>query len=126
MARFNRGALLRVLARGEPGATRIENRIGEPAANPYLYLSSQMLTGLAGIEAGEEPPPAVDSPYMAEAEALPTSLESALVLLDRSDILRRGFGDGFVDHFLMIKRAEVARYNSTVTDWEHREYFDLY
>ncbi|TWB15558.1 glutamine synthetase family protein [Nitrospirillum bahiense] len=122
----NRGALLRVLARGEPGATRIENRIGEPAANPYLYLSSQILTGLAGIEAGEEPPPAVDSPYMAEAEALPTSLESALVLLDRSDILRQGFGDGFVDHFLMIKRAEVARYNSTVTDWEHREYFDLY
>jgi hypothetical protein len=26
----------------------------------------------------------------------------------------------------VVKRAEVARYNSTVTDWEQREYFDLF
>ena len=31
-------------------ATRIENRVGEPAANPYLYMASQVLTGLAGIK----------------------------------------------------------------------------
>ena len=35
----NRGAMIRVL--GGPGdpATRLENRIGEPAANPYLYIA---------------------------------------------------------------------------------------
>jgi glutamine synthetase len=85
-----------------------------------------MVTGLAGLEAGQEPPASVDSPYAAEAERLPRSLEAALDLLDASDLLRRGFGSDFVDHFLMIKRAEVARYNQTVTDWEHREYFDLF
>jgi glutamine synthetase len=31
-----------------------------------------------------------------------------------------------VDYYLVIKRAEVARFNATVTDWEHREYFDLF
>ncbi|RZF63270.1 glutamine synthetase [Sphingomonas populi] len=122
----NRGALLRVLARGAPGATRIENRVGEPAANPYLYLASQVVAGLAGIAAGAEPPPAVDTPYAAEAPLLPTSLEAALPLLDASTVLRDGFGDAFIDHFLLIKRAEVARYNATVTDWEQREYFDLF
>lgn len=122
----NRGAMLRVLAKGNPGATRIENRVGEPAANPYLYLAAQMVSGLAGIAAGATPPPAVDSPYQAEAPMLPTSLESALPALERSAVLREGLGDGFVDHFARIKRAEVARYNATVTDWEHREYFDLF
>src|SRR6185369_3845411 len=45
----NRGALLRVI--GGPGnpATRIENRIGEPAANPYLYFASQVHSGLDGM-----------------------------------------------------------------------------
>lgn len=122
----NRGAMLRVLAKGDPGATRIENRVGEPAANPYLYLASQMICGLAGIDAGAPPPLAVDSPYTAEAPLLPASLEAALDLLDGSALLRAGLGDGFVDHLLRIKRAEVARYNTTVTDWEHREYFDLF
>src|SRR5207253_8091257 len=38
----NRGAMLRVVGGpGDPG-TRIENRIGEPAANPYLYFASQI------------------------------------------------------------------------------------
>lgn len=122
----NRGAMLRVLARGDAGATRIENRVGEPAANPYLYLASQMIGGLAGIEAGVEPPDAVDSPYSAPAPLLPGSLESALPLLDASQVLREGTGPGFVDHLLVIKRAEVTRYNTTVTDWEQREYFDLF
>ncbi|WP_324699506.1 glutamine synthetase family protein [Novosphingobium aerophilum] len=125
-AEDNRGALLRVLARGPAKLRRIENRVGEPAANPYLYLASQMATGLAGIEAGLEPPESVDSPYAAEAERLPRSLEAALDLLDDSTLLRGAFGSDFVDHFLMIKRAEVMRYNQTVTDWEHREYFDLF
>lgn len=125
-AQDNRGALLRVLADGAPKLRRIENRVGEPAANPYLYLASQMLTGLAGIEGAMEPPPPVDSPYAAPAPGLPASLDAALGLLDASDLLRGALGSDFVDHFLMIKRAEVTRYNQTVTDWEHREYFDLF
>src|SRR5262249_51403826 len=42
----HRGTMLRVLgARNDP-ASRIENRIGEPSANPYLYILSQVVSGL--------------------------------------------------------------------------------
>jgi len=125
-ARENRGAMLRVVTGTSPSASRIENRVGEPAANPYLYLASQIATGLAGLDAAAEPPPPADTPYHVDAEMLPTSLEAALDVLDGGHRLRAAFGDAFVDYFLMIKRAEVARYNSYVTDWEQREYFGLF
>ena len=49
--RDNRGAMLRVLGRAGDAATRIENRIGEPSANPYLYIAAQIHAGLDGLSA---------------------------------------------------------------------------
>ena len=43
--RDNRGAMLRVVGAAGDDATRIENRIGEPMANPYLYLAAQVHAG---------------------------------------------------------------------------------
>jgi glutamine synthetase len=40
--------------------------------------------------------------------------------------LRAGFGDAFVDYYLRIKEFEIARFQAEVTDWEQREYFDLF
>src|SRR5262249_4572988 len=48
--RDNRGAMIRVLGGPGDAATRLENRVGEPAANPYLYMASQVVTGLDGME----------------------------------------------------------------------------
>ena len=53
-----RGALIRALSRHGDAASRVENRGGEPAANPYLYLASQMFANLNGITARREAPPA--------------------------------------------------------------------
>jgi glutamine synthetase len=123
----NRGAMLRVVAGPEPAmTTRIENRIGEPAANPYLYLASQLATGLAGIAAGAEPPPPVDAPYQADAPLLPTSLRAALQSLSEGKVLRAAFGAEFIDYYSMIKQAEVSRFESHITDWEMGEYFDVF
>ena len=63
----HRGAMIRVL--GGPGdpATRMENRGGEPAANPYLYMASQLVSGRDGIEANRDPGPQDDEPYAAIA-----------------------------------------------------------
>ncbi|MCP5265792.1 MAG: glutamine synthetase [Burkholderiaceae bacterium] len=124
--RDNRGAMFRLVGgAGDPG-TRIENRAGEPAANPYLYIASQIASGLHGLEAGLEPPPSVDRPYEATAALLPTSLAEALVALDQDAVLRTAFGDPFVDYYSRIKRAEIARFDAEVTDWEQREYFDMF
>jgi glutamine synthetase len=122
----NRGAMLRVVGSANPAATRIENRIGEPAANPYLYLASQLATGLAGIEAAREPPPPVDAPYQAAADMLPTNLGAALEALRRGSILPNAFGNDFIEHYLTIKSAEWRRYETHVTDWEMKEYFDVF
>ena len=46
----HRGVMLRVLGAADDPASRIENRIGEPSANPYLYILSQLISGLDGIE----------------------------------------------------------------------------
>jgi glutamine synthetase len=122
----NRGVMVRVLGGpGDPG-TRLENRLGEPAANPYLYLASQVLAGLGGLDRGLEPPPSADSPYETPAPALPRSLEEALRWLAENACYRSGLGDQFVDYFIHIKQAEIARYQLEVSEWEHREYFDLF
>jgi glutamine synthetase len=122
----NRGALLRVIGGpGDPGA-RIENRIGEPAANPYLYFASQIHAGRDGIARRLPLPPSADTPYEAAAELLPHTLAEALQALRTDAVLREGLGEGFVDYYCRIKQAEIDRFNLEVSDWEHREYFDLF
>ena len=45
----------------------------------------------------------------------------------RGSALYRGvLGDGFVDYLLAIKEGEVSRYLTEVTDWEQREYFEIF
>jgi glutamine synthetase len=124
--RDNRGTMLRVLGGpGEP-ATRIENRLGESAANPYLYFASQVHSGLDGVERELDLGPAADTPYDSRAPMLPRSLEEAVGCLRDDATLRAGFGATFVDYFCRIKEAEIARYNLEVSEWEHREYFDMF
>jgi glutamine synthetase len=115
-----RGALMRVLT------GRIENRGGEPAANPYLYFASQLYSGLDGLAKKLAPPPSADTPYEAKAERLPATLSEALDALRQDKTLCDGLGQTFVDYYCRIKEAEIARFNLEVSDWEHREYFDLF
>jgi glutamine synthetase len=124
--RDNRGAMLRVLSAPGDLASRIENRIGEPAANPYLYLASQIYAGLDGIERSLDPGPPADRPYDTPAPALPRSLGEAIEALRGDRFFRSRMGEPFIDYLLAIKEAEFARFNAEVTDWEHREYFEMY
>ena len=122
----NRGAMLRVIGAANDPATRIENRIGEPAANPYLYVASQIYAGLDGIARRLDPGPGADTPYAAQAPHLPATLEHAIAGLRASPVMRAGFGDDFVNYYARIKDFELARFNAEVTEWEQREYFDLF
>jgi glutamine synthetase len=131
-ARDNRGVMMRVM--GQPGdaATHLENRVGEPAANPYLYLAAQIYAGLDGIARKLDPGPSADTPYEAEAVMLPKDLGEAVAALRADDALRAGFGGGFIDYYAHIKEAELARFKkeapeqAEVTPWEQKEYLDLF
>ena len=124
--RDNRGVMIRALAASDDPATRLENRVGEPAANPYLYMAPQVLAGRDGLERKLELGPSADTPYETEAEMLPGSLGEALAALREDLCLRDGLGAGFVDYFVRIKEAEIARFQAAVTDWKEPEYFDLF
>jgi glutamine synthetase len=125
-ARDNRGAMLRVLGGVGQSATRIENRVGEPTANPYLYLASQLFSGLDGMRLKTDPGPSADAPYEAVADPLPRSLGDALTCLRADAMFNEQLGKTFVDYLCHIKEAEIARFNLEVSDWEHREYFDTF
>jgi glutamine synthetase len=124
--RDNRGVMIRVLGGAGDAATRLENRIGEPAANPYLYMASQILSGLDGVDRKLEPPPSADTPYEAKAELLPKSLREAVFALQEDTFFRDALGSEFVDYYVHIKNAEIERFQAEVSDWEHREYFEMF
>lgn len=124
--RDNKGAMIRVVGAPNDPGTRLENRVGEPAANPYLYLTSQVLAGLDGMANCIEPGNLTNEPYHTEATPLPKSLIEAVTALRESKLFREKLGDLFINYILAIKEAEIARFMSDVTDWEHREYFDLF
>jgi glutamine synthetase len=124
--RDNRGVMIRVLgALGDP-ATRLENRIGEPAANPYLYMASQILSGLDGVDRKLDPGPSADTPYETKADFLPKSLQEAVSALSDDPFFREALGAAFVDYYVHIKKAEIERFQAEVSDWEHREYFEMF
>jgi glutamine synthetase len=120
--------MLRVLGRCGDAATRIENRIGEPSANPYLYVAAQINAGLDGLRRKLRAGQATDAPYAGGAALLPTSLGAALQALAGDETLVRAFGASFVDCFARIKRAELARFEAAddKEDWQRREYFSRF
>src|SRR3569833_799195 len=124
--RDNRGVMIRVLGAAGDAATRLENRIGEPAANPYLYMASQILSGLAGVDRKLDPGPSADTPYETKAPLLPKSLRDAVSALKDDPFFREKFGAEFIDYYAHIKNAEIDRFLAEVTDWEHREYFEMF
>jgi glutamine synthetase len=125
-ARDSRAAMLRVISSVGSQGSRIENRVGEPSANPYLYMASQILGGLDGIENKIPAPDMSEAPYESAAKHLPRHLLAAIDAFDGSAFYRRALGDDIVGYFSKIKRAELDRFNQEVTDWEQREYFDAF
>ena len=134
----HRGVMLRVLgAPGDP-ATRLENRIGEPAANPYLYIASQIVAGLDGIENRLDPGAPDDEPYTANRPMLPKILPAALRRARaRAAVPRDSSAAVFIDYFLKLKRNEAGRFAQWLkdagvppadepTEWEQSEYFDFF
>lgn len=122
----NRGAMIRALMQPGDPASRIENRTPEPAANPYFVFASQIVAGLHGVNAGWTAPPPAESPYADAAEALPKTLLDAIHAFETGTLFAQALGQDFVQYISHLKRAEWARYVSALSEWEQREYFDLF
>jgi len=136
--RDHRGVMFRVLGGQGDTASRIENRVGEPSANPYLYIASQLITGFDGLDNKREPGPPDTDPYTSQHAMLPKSLAEALSVFEQEPLFTKEFGKTFIDYYVRIKRTELQRYETyikehgidaaseTTTDWEQNEYFDFF
>jgi glutamine synthetase len=137
----DRTAMIRVLGAG--GSTHIENRIGEPCANPYLAIAAQASAGLDGLVGdppsggppGRDPEPgaAVSGPGQ---ETLPPSLREALTAFRGSRRVVELLGRPLASCLATLKESEASRYEAwcvaeqpspvDVTEWEQREYFRVF
>jgi len=128
-ARENRGALVRVADGGAPEAAHVENRIGDPAANPYLYMAAQVASGMDGVIDGLSPAPAAGRPQE-EGAPLPRSLGEAIGAFEASTAARSLVGEALHRALLDLKRSEWNRFIEAegefhlgrVSGWEGREY----
>jgi len=119
----NRSAMVRIPPeRG--GAARMEVRLGDATANPYLAMAAVGAAVYLGVRDKLEPPAALEGyGYNPEsAPMLPQSLPEALDALEADTELVEVLGEFFVTSFLQYKRNEVERFSRYITDWEFREY----
>ncbi|QHG14539.1 glutamine synthetase family protein [Nostoc sp. ATCC 53789] len=134
----NRGAMIRLQGGFDDPSTHIENRVGEPAANPYLYMASQLISGLDGVDCKLDPGSPTESPYTTENPILPKSLPEAIAYLSQSELFAEKMGQQFINFIIKMKQSEINRflqsvadqppeeYLKQVTNWEQREYFELF
>jgi len=135
-ARRNRSDLVRVpeYRPGREKATRIEYRSPDPACNPYLAFSVMLAAGLDGIEKGMEPPlPVEENVYeMTEEErrergigTLPASLLEAILLAEKSELVREALGGHLFEAFIQNKKIEWDQYRTQVTEYELKKYLPI-
>jgi glutamine synthetase len=119
----NRTAGFRVVGSG--ASLRIECRIPGADVHPYLAFAAALASGLDGIERGAEPPHRFDGDvYASEMPQLPRDLRSATERFAKSKLVKRAFGESVVAHYRHFFEVEQAAYDSAVTDWERRRYFE--
>jgi glutamine synthetase len=121
----NRTTLVRIPPeRGH--AARVEVRVGDGSANPYLATAALLFAGLHGLREDLPLPDPIDGDAYALGEAagepLPGSLEAALDALEADTYLRDAMGPEIVDTFAALKRSEIERHRTWVSDWDVAEY----
>ena len=131
----NRSCMVRVPPERGQG-TRLEVRVGDGGANPYLVIAGVLAAALDGIVNDLAcPEDAVGMAYDNEgAPVLPETFSQALDALDADDALRTHLSQELINVFMLLKRDEVARYEAAVEDpetrdvtpWEVTEYFEAY
>ena len=131
----NRSTMIRIPPERGQG-TRLELRIGDGSANPYIVIAVVLAAALDGIRRELTPPHAAEGwAYEDEARpVLPMTLKAALDALQEDSSLRHLLTGDFIDVFTTLKRDEVERYEAEVEDpttrdvtqWELDEYIEDY
>jgi glutamine synthetase len=119
----NRTHMVRV-----PGPGRIEYRLADGAANPYLLQAGLLAAGLDGIARSRDPGPRMDvNMYVTGADGvrrLPLNLLDAIRVFEQSDALKQALGAEFSAAYAKLKRGEWDSYARHLTQWERDHTLD--
>lgn len=120
----NRTAGFRVVGKGK--SLRIECRIPGADCNPYLAYAAVLASGLDGIANKIEPPDIFKGDVYAAQHLprVPYTLRDAIDLFANSDFTKQVFGEDVVKHYTHFFRTEQKAYDTYVTDWERKRYFE--
>jgi len=135
-ARRNRSTMVRVpmYKPGKEVATRIEFRSPDPSCNPYLAFAVMLGAGLEGIDNEYELAPPIEGDIfkMSPAEKreagvseLPDSLYAAILVTEKSELVRKVLGDHIFDKFIENKKIEWDRYRTHVSQFELDNYLPV-
>ena len=85
-----------------------------------------MVSGLDGIDRGLRAGEPTTDPYGVDAPRLANSLTEAIDAFADDAAFAERLRQDFVDYIVHLKRFEVSRYLTAVSDWEQREHFELF
>ena len=133
----NRSACIRIPVTGtSPKAKRIEYRVPDPSANPYLCFAAVLMAGIDGIRNRIEPREPIDKDLYElspeeyfDIEKLPYSLDQALDALEADyDFLTEGdvFTPDLIETWIKYKRDnEIQPLRALPHPLEFQLYYDL-
>jgi glutamine synthetase len=120
----HRNATVRV-PKERDAATRIEYRLPDGCANPYLTVAAVLQAAMIGVDSHIEPPPIEEGDGFETANTdrrTPANLGAALDALEADTAFIAAFGPEAVGNHIEIKRDEWRKFNEAVTDWELKYY----
>ena len=115
----NRTHMVRV-----PDEGRIEFRLPDGAANPYLMMAGILVAGLHGLDEKMDPGKRLDIDMYAEghkvkgAKKLPLNLLDAIRNFEKDKYLRDGLGAEVCDAYIKLKTNDWNQYCRHLTQWE--------
>ena len=121
----NRTHMIRI-----PDAGRIELRLADGAANPYLLQAGILAAGRAGMAAKVDPGKRMDIDAYAEpdklkkAATLPLNLLDALRALEKDKAFGQAIGPETVASYVKLKMGEWNAYARHLTQWERDRTLD--
>jgi len=114
---------------------RIEFRLPDGAANPYLVTAALSAAGLDGIDRKLDPGEPLNvnlyelSPEEIAARGiglLPQSLSQAIDALQADPVIQQGIGVELAAEFMRLKRMEWIEYSRHVGEWETQRYLEMF
>jgi glutamine synthetase len=121
----NRTHMIRI-----PDAGRLELRLLDGAANPYLAQAAILMLGADGMREQRDPGPRLDCNMYTDGQLhpglkrLPLNLLDAIRAFEASAAARAGLGEELVGSYAKLKHDEWQRYCNVVTDWERETTLD--